>query len=474
MASRLASAVATCCSLGAHFFFSPRLTTRCSQGALHSKGKEIDRKVSHTLKDKGKASERLELLAKRIDKLKAERAELETSLRASKEVVEQRRAAESKAKSGLIKKKKTQTDEEFVNACLADIEARVKEINSELERGNLGSVTEERRLLKEVQRIRATKSQIPQYLQRSKALQEARAAEKRAERDLESKESFIATLLAEMDDIKHEIATLDGKEVAETKPVKEQLTSEEQQLTDELNKLYAQLREAKDGLNTNREKWYEARREKARKAVEKQQQKRDEFRAQRAKEARERAASARAERVSVVPYAKEMGDCESLLQYLDGLLEADKPKSATEEVAAAPVAVAPPAGIVVKPAAPAVEDDWGSFAANNRKAKGGKGKAKKVNNQQPKFVMNLASMDQFTKQGFVPPMKMEDVPKTRELVKAKLDALQAKSTAERQVILDQIAKEEAEEARLQEKEKAAEAAAPSKEGDAAPAASKKE
>ncbi len=64
----------------------------------------------------------------------------------------------------------------------------------------------------------------------------------------------------------------------ETKPVKEALTTEEQQLTEELNSLYAQLRSSKDGLNTNREKWYEARREKVRKQAEKQQARRDEER----------------------------------------------------------------------------------------------------------------------------------------------------------------------------------------------------
>ncbi len=153
------------------------------QSQLHTKGKEIERKVNLTLKDKSKAEERVEQLKKRIEKLKSERSELTVSVppvgeiayscvrmtdrgrfaqnavKAAKDVVEQRRVAEAKAKNGLVKKKKLQTDEEFVNACLGDIERRVKELNAELE-ASAGSVSDERRLLKEVQRVRATKSQV--------------------------------------------------------------------------------------------------------------------------------------------------------------------------------------------------------------------------------------------------------------------------------------------------------------------------
>ena len=114
-------------------------------------------------------------MLKRIEKLKKERDDLNVVLRQALEVVEQRRQAETKAKTGLLRqRKKNQTDEEFVTSCVQAIELRVKELNGELEASG-GSVTEERRILKEMQRVRATKQQIPLYLQRSKAAQEARA-----------------------------------------------------------------------------------------------------------------------------------------------------------------------------------------------------------------------------------------------------------------------------------------------------------
>merc|ERR1712093_904391 len=124
-------------------------TVQQKLGQLHSKGKEVDRKVKLTLKDKNKAEERVEGLLRRIQKLKGELAELQAGLKGHLDLVEQRRQAESKAKQGLLRqRKKGQSDEEFVNSCLAAIDQRVKELNQELEQ-HAGSVAEERRILKE-------------------------------------------------------------------------------------------------------------------------------------------------------------------------------------------------------------------------------------------------------------------------------------------------------------------------------------
>ncbi len=201
---------------------------------MHTKEKEIERKVKLTLKDKAKAEERVDGLLKRIEKLKHERDDLNVVLRQAMDLVEQRRQAETKAKAGLLRqRKKDQKDEDFVKSCYEAIELKCKELNAELEASG-GSVTEERRILKEMQRVRATKQQIPLYLQRSKAAQDARVQLKRAEREVESKESFIKTLEEELSQLRAEIAALDGKEAVETKPVKESLTTEDQKLTDQV------------------------------------------------------------------------------------------------------------------------------------------------------------------------------------------------------------------------------------------------
>lgn len=192
-------------------------------------------------------------------------------------------------------------------------------------------------------------------------------------------------------------------------------------------------------------------------------------------EQRERAIAERAERKSVQPHGKEIADLTSLLQYLDGLLEAEtKGECGVTRVAAfaraslmrpfcaanaAPVtAAAPAAAAPVAAAAKAEEDDWGAFAAKNKKTKAKAPQAAAPKKKGAKFVVNLQSMDQFSKQGFTAPMTLEAVPATRAAVKAKLDALVLKAEAEIKVIQEQIAKEEAEEARLVEKEKAEAAA----------------
>ncbi len=190
-------------------------------------------------------------------------------------------------------------------------------------------------------------------------------------------------------------------------------------------------------------------------------------RSRRQLEQRERAIAERAERKSVQPHGKEIGDLTSLLQYLDGLLEAESkgeewqlcisvgakndrlilfeiaaaaPATAAAPVAAAPVAAAGKGGA-------AEEDDWGAFAAKNKKSKAKAPAAAAPKKKGAKFVVNLQSMDQFSKQGFSAPMSLEAVPATRAAVKAKLDALVLKADAEIKVIQDQIAKEEAEEVR---------------------------
>ena len=442
----------------------------CVQGQLHSKGKEIDRKVKLTVKDKNRAEERVQSLLRRIEKLKVERDQLSGGLKEHLDLVEQRRVAEAKAKNGLLRqRKKGQSDDEFVSSCLAAIEQRVKDLDHELEQ-NAGSVGDERRILKEMQRVRATKTQIPLYLQRSKAFQEARAACKRAERDVESKTSFIKTLEDELDNLRAEIAALDNKEEAESAPVKKALSTEEEVLTDQLNKLYADLRAAKDGLNENREKWYEARREKQRKNVEKAQQRREEEYARREAEKKAAAVAARQDKKSVVPYAKEIRDCNSLLAYLDGLAvktddkkSADKPKSDAEDKPAADDKH--PENANQKGRGPPIaEDDWAAFA--KPKKKGGR----KNKNKQVKLSINLQSMDQFAKLGFPPPMSLEDVPALREQIAAKQAELQKKSDAERAEILAQIEKEEAEEARIEKEKAAAAAPAPSAGTEETPAA----
>jgi hypothetical protein len=256
---------------------------------------------------------------------------------------------------------------------------------------------------------------------------------------VESKESFIQTLEDELAGLRAEIAALDGKETTEQKPEKDALSSEEQQLTDKLNGLYAMLRSTKDGLNENREKWYEARRTKKREAVEKAQARRDEEFARREAERKQIAADERNEKKNAIPYAKEIRDCGSLLSYLDGLVkpagEANKTSSNSNNKKPAPRG--PPAG----------EDDWGAFAVQKKK----KGKGAKKNT---KFTINLQSMDQFVQLGFPAPLSLEEVPGLREKVAAKLAEYKEKSEKEHAATLEVIAKEEAEEARL-EKEKAA-------------------
>ena len=244
--------------------------------------------------------------------------------------------------------------------------------------------------------------------------------------------------------MKAEIAELDGKKEAETAPVKEALTTEEEQLTARLNELYAALRAAKDGLNENREKWYEARREKARKKQEAAAQRREEEQARRDAERKAAAQSARAERKAAIPYASEIRDCNMLLAYLDGLVS-DNQAGDNNGAAAA----AKPAGTGKKPI-PTEEDDWGSFATQKKKGRKNKNKQSK-----PKFSITLQDMEQFVKLGFSAPMTLEDVPVLREKVAAKADELTKKSAAEHASTLAEIAKEEAEEA-------AAEAAAAEK------------
>ncbi len=203
-----------------------------------------------------------------------------------------------------------------------------------------------------------------------------------------------------------------------------------------MNNLYAQLRATKDALNENREKWYEARREKQRKAVEKAQQKRDEDNARREAERKKASLEERNEKKSVVPHAKEIRDCAALLAYLDDLIASS---------ATAPAAAAAPAPAV----APAqrgpkiADDDWANFAPKKGKKNNN---ASKAEPKKAKFVINLQSMEQFAKLGFAPPMSLEDVPKVRAEVAAKHDALVVKSEAERAAILAQIAAEEAAEA----------------------------
>ncbi len=394
-----------------------------------------------TLKDKTKAEERVEGLLKRIDKLKHERDELNQVLRQAMEVVEQRRQAETKAKAGLLRqRKKNQSDDEFVSSCVQAIEMRVKELNQELE-ASAGSVTQERQILKEMQRVRATKQQIPLYLQRSKAAQEARAQCKRAERDVEAKESFIKTLEEELKELRAEIAALDGKEAVEQKPVKEALTSEEQVLMDQLNGLYAQLRTTKDGLNENREKWYEARREKARKTQEKAHAKQEEERARREAERKKASLDERNEKKAEVPHAKEIRDCAALLAYLDGLLVV--PVAAST----APTTGVAPSTVVVQRGPKIADDDWGNFAAGNKKGKKTASAAKIHDTKKAKFVINLQSMEQFAKLGFAPPMSLEQVPAVREQVAAKHAELVTKSELQRAQTLAKIAEEEAAEAK---------------------------
>lgn len=407
------------------------------------------------MKDKSKVEERVESLLRRIEKLRQERDELAQVNAAAAEVVEQRRQAEAKAKTGLLRqRKKNQTDEEFVNSCLAAIDQKVKELNAELE-ASAGSVSDERRILKEMQRVRATKNQIPLYLQRSKALQEARAQGKRAERDLESKESFIKTLESELAELRAEVSALDGKEQAEQKPVKDALSTEEEQLTEELNNLYAQLRATKDGLNENREKWFAARHEKQRLAAEKVQQRKIEENAKREEERKKIEEEERQVKKLEVPYANEIRELKALLTYLDQLAQENEVKEEPRVTPAAPAPAAAepklttPAGIPAnakvlvpgnrKPLAQ--DDDWGTFASENKKGKkkNNDKPVKKTEKKATKFVINLYSLEQFKKLGFDAPLSYEEIPKVRTQVAARHQEFLNKSSKEKQALMAQIA-----------------------------------
>jgi uncharacterized coiled-coil DUF342 family protein len=340
----------------------------------------------------GKAKEQMGQLrskkGKLIDEKKVIRAKLDTLKVQGDKLVNDKKAAKSNIKFNTV----------------VEIDAEIAKLQKIQETTSM-SLTEEKRLIKEIDALKASKDKIKDVKDKETGLEDVKKQRATITDQIKAKDKEIDAVTKEMDEIGAKIKAFSEKET-DKKSSLDGLFKER----DKLRKDIAGILKNKDKLRDEfREKtnayWDNQRAVKAQKKIqyEEERKKRDEEKQAYLKMLEE-------EELKKVPYEEEQALCEYLAEYLERTYLKEGPSDDGTKVAAKKEEV-----VAVK------EDPFAGLQPVNKKTEEeyfGKGKSKKKRQRAPKkeasgpFTLNVDSFEQFGLIGLNPPTSLEQVPQS--------------------------------------------------------------
>jgi len=271
------------------------------------------------------------------------------------------------------------------------------------------SLTQEKKLIKEIDSLEASKKHIANVVNTEASLGDIREQKKAIKAEIEAKDKEIDAVAAEIDTKQKEVDALKESEdevysnLNALKKDRDALKKEIGELMDKRNVVRDEFREANN-------KWYDYKRAIA-------AQKKMQYEEEKKKREEEKAAYLKAqeeEELKKIPYEEEMALCDYLVGFLTKTYVEGGKKAAVEKKAEViEVSDDPFAGF--KPVNKKTDDTFLQIGKGKKKPRQRASKK----NAPPAFKLTPDSFEQFGFLSLSPPTKVEDVPKSIEELKEK-------------------------------------------------------
>lgn len=336
----------------------------------------------------GKARDAMQALrqkkGKLIDEKKAIRAELDVLKKVGDKLVNEKKDAKSSVKFGSIE----------------EIDREIKKLQRRQETTSM-SLTEEKKLIKEMDALMASKDKVKDLKSKDASLDGVKKQRGAIQDSLKAKDKEIDAVTKEMDEIGAKIKSLSEKET-DKRSTLDGLFKERDAFKKEISVVLKEKDALRDEYREKNNAWWNSQR-----AVKAQRQ----MQYEEEKKAREAEKEAylkkkEEEELKKIPYEEEMGLCDYLADYLErtylGGASDSKVAAKKEEVVA--VKDDPFAGMT----ASVKKTDEEYFGKGKGKKKKRQRNAKKAAPSTP-FTLSVDSFEQFGSIGLNPPTKLEQV-----------------------------------------------------------------
>jgi len=369
--------------------------------ALKKKKETIQTQIEATINGSRNSSFGTELTAlkqlkqkknKLIDEKKAMRARLDAVRKATDNLMNDRKAARANVR--------------FTDA--KSIDDEIKKLRNRQETTSM-SLAEEKRLIKEIDALQASKQLIADLSDKDAGIDNAKEQKKVIAGDLKAKDAEIDAVQVEIDKQKKVVDGLGDSNKKSNDELKN-LKKEREDLKKEIGDKIGERNKCRDAFREANDKFYDYQR-----AIKAQRKmKYEEEKKQREEEKAAYLAAKEAEEAKKIPYEEEMNLCEYLADYLSKTYLEDKKKGENGSKKDDVIAVKddPFAGFV-----PLKKNDDEVFlkmgAGKKPRSRASKKKAP------PAFKLNVDSFEQFGLLGLTPPTSLEAVQQSVDDLKAK-------------------------------------------------------
>mmetsp|Transcript_18145 Transcript_18145/g.50493 ORF Transcript_18145/g.50493 Transcript_18145/m.50493 type:complete len:535 (-) Transcript_18145:1577-3181(-) len=369
---------------------------------------ELNAKFEELKKDKEKVQKKIEETmssGKNTEMGRAKEAML--ALRQKKgKLIEEKRSIRAeldllkKAMDKLLQDKKDAKSSVRFNS-VEDIEKEIQKLQKRQETTSM-SLTEEKKLIKEMDALKASKEKVKDVKSKDASLDETKKQRNAVNDSIKAKDKEIDAVTKEMDEVGGKIKAMNEKET-DKRSVLDGLFKERENLKKEISVVLKEKDTLRDEYRAKNNEWWNTQR-----AVKAQRQ----LKYEEEKKAREIEKAAylkkmEEEELKKIPYEEEQGLCDYLADYLERIYlnagsSSAKVSVKKEEVIA--VKDDPFAGMVAKVKKNDDEENYFS-----------KGKSKKKRQRAPKktlttpFTLSVDSFEQFGSIGLNPPTKLDEV-----------------------------------------------------------------
>ena len=335
-----------------------------------------------------------------IDEKKALRAQLDRLKTDNDKLLKDKKDARSNARFGSVQ----------------DIDKEIAKLQKLQETTSM-SLTEEKKLIKEMDALQASKKFVTDIKSKDAALDDMRVQRKALAEQISAKDKEIDAVSAEMDAIVKAMKELD--EAHQTKrDAKKELFTKRDAVRKEINDLFTQKDVKRDAFRTANNAWFTYQR--AIKAQKKMQY--EEEKAKREAERAEYQAKLEAEEAKKIPYEEEQALCDFLANYLERTyLDApadgeDKTKDAATAATTRVPDDDPFAGLT--PVNKKAEEDYFGKAGGKKKKRVRAAKKQDLVTERP-FTLSVDTFEQFGMLQLDPPVKLEDVAQSVQALREK-------------------------------------------------------
>lgn len=379
----------------------------------------IDSEIEKLRTEKDKVQDKIENFMKSLrgTEVGKEKAALQDLRRQKRMLIDQKKAIRGRLDMMRNQSDKLFNDQKQAKASIKfttieSIDAEIRKLQKRQETTSM-SLSEEKRLIKEIGQLQSSKPLIAQLKNKETSLNDVKEQRKLINAELTAKDKEIDVVQKQIDEKSSSLDDLTKNET-DNRDQKKLLIAERDSLRKKIDDKYQEKNSVRQAFREKNNEWYNYKRAvAAQKKIQYEEEKK-----KREEEYQAYLKKKEEEEMKKIPYEEEMALCDYLADYLTKtyLDEASSKKAEEKKVDVVPVVDDPFAGF--KPINKKDDDIFLKMGTGKKPRQRTAKKEKKVNKTAP-FTLNVDSFEQFGLLSLTPPTKLEMVENSVAELRAK-------------------------------------------------------